>query len=162
MAGNLSEADPKTHASVSDGRASPEVFVVLILTLSRGITRRCLLTLADCSKVVWVRQRIEKSKLQPLVSFTRLLFMVSLGFPGGSVVKILPADAGGESSVPGSGRSSRKRRWQATPVFLPGKPHEQGSPEGHGARGCRRGEPSLTTKQQQRSVYIFQTEQGDG
>ena len=34
--------------------------------------------------------------------------MVSLGFPGGSVAEILPAHAGDEGSVPGSGRSPGK------------------------------------------------------
>ena len=34
--------------------------------------------------------------------------MYILGFPGGSVVKSLPANAGDTGSIPGSGRSPRE------------------------------------------------------
>ena len=47
----------------------------------------------------------------------------SLHFPGGSVVKNLPANAGGSGdtgSMPGLGRSPGEGR-QPTPVFLPGE-----------------------------------------
>ena len=46
------------------------------------------------------------------------------GFPGGSVLTKLPASAGATgdaSSIPGLGRSPRRRKWQPTPVFLPGE-----------------------------------------
>ena len=48
------------------------------------------------------------------------------GFPGGSVVKNLPANAGGagdSGSIPGSRRFPWRRKWHPTPVFLPGKSH---------------------------------------
>ena len=51
------------------------------------------------------------------------------GFPHGSVVKNLPANAGDAGSIPGLGEGSRcrfdpwRRAWQPTPVFLPGKSH---------------------------------------
>ena len=48
---------------------------------------------------------------------------------GGAVVKNPPANAGDEGdigSVPGSGRSWR-RKWQPTPVFLLGESHGQRS-----------------------------------
>ena len=44
------------------------------------------------------------------------------------MVKNLPAsagDAGALSSMPGSGRFPWRRKWQSTPVFLPGKSHGQ-------------------------------------
>ena len=44
------------------------------------------------------------------------------GFPGGSVVKNLPANAGAIRNVglsPGLGRFPWRRAWQPTPVFLP-------------------------------------------
>ena len=44
-----------------------------------------------------------------------------LGFPGDSVVKNPPANAGDVSSIPGSGRFLWRRKWQPTAVFLPGK-----------------------------------------
>ena len=47
-------------------------------------------------------------------------------FPDSSTVKNLPANAGDLCSIPGSGRSWG-RKWQTTPVFLPGKSHGQRS-----------------------------------
>ena len=57
-------------------------------------------------------------------------------FPGGSVVKTLPANAGAareEGSIAGSGRSHCK--WQTTPVFFPERPHVQRSLEGYSPWG---------------------------
>ena len=51
-----------------------------------------------------------------------------MGFPGGSALKNLPAsaeDAGNTGSIPGSGRFPWRRKWQLTPVCLPGKSHGQ-------------------------------------
>ena len=55
--------------------------------------------------------------------------IVRQGFPGGSVVKNLPANAGDASSVPGLGRSPGEGRgkWQPTPVFFPGNPMDRGA-----------------------------------
>ena len=47
------------------------------------------------------------------------------GFPGGSVVMNLPANAGGMGSIPG--KVSWRRKWQPTPVFLPGVSHGRGA-----------------------------------
>ena len=57
-------------------------------------------------------------------------------FPGGSMVKTLPANAGAtreEGSIPGSGRSHCK--WQTTPVLLPERSHVQRSLEGYSPWG---------------------------
>ena len=54
-----------------------------------------------------------------------------LGFPGGSVVKNLPAKARDLGLIPGLGRSPRRRKEQTTPVFLPGKPPGQRSLVGY-------------------------------
>ena len=46
------------------------------------------------------------------------------GFPGGTVVKNLPANAADKRDsdlIPGLGRSLGVGKWQSTPVFLPGK-----------------------------------------
>ena len=54
----------------------------------------------------------------------------SEGFPGGSVVKNPPPNAGharDTGSVPGSGRFPWRRTWQPTAVFLPGEFHGQRS-----------------------------------
>ena len=55
------------------------------------------------------------------------------GFPSGSVVKILPANAGDPDSSPGRliGKIPWRRKWQPTPVFLPGKFHGQRSLAGY-------------------------------
>ena len=56
------------------------------------------------------------------------------GFPGGPVVKNLPADAGdvkGVGSIPRLGRFPWRRKWQPTPVFLLGKSHEHRSLVGY-------------------------------
>ena len=43
-----------------------------------------------------------------------------MGFLGGSMLKNLPASAGGMSSTHDPGRFPWKRKWQPTPVVLPG------------------------------------------
>ena len=54
------------------------------------------------------------------------------GFPGGSVVKNPPANAGDVGSIPGSnpwvGKMPWRRKWQHTPVFL--------TRNSHGPRGA--------------------------
>ena len=45
------------------------------------------------------------------------------GFPGGSEVKVSAWNAGDLGSIPGSGRFPRRRKWQPTPVLLPGESH---------------------------------------
>ena len=47
------------------------------------------------------------------------------GFPDGSVVKNLPANAGDSGLIPGVGKIPCRREWQPTPVSLPGKSHGQ-------------------------------------
>ena len=42
-----------------------------------------------------------------------------------------------------------RRKWQPTPVFLPGKSHGQRSPAGHNPWGPKRVEHDLATQQQQ-------------
>ena len=57
-----------------------------------------------------------------------------VGFPGGRIVKNLPANVGDARDtglIPGSGRFSWSRKWQPTPVFLLGKFHEQRSLAGY-------------------------------
>ena len=52
---------------------------------------------------------------------------ISRGFPGDSVVKNLPANAGDVGSIPRLGTFPWRRKWQPTLVFLPGKSHAQRS-----------------------------------
>ena len=44
-------------------------------------------------------------------------------FPGGSDGKVSAYNAGDLGSIPGSGRFPWRRKWQPTPVLLPGKSH---------------------------------------
>ena len=59
------------------------------------------------------------------------------GFPGGLVVKNPPANAGdaGHGFDPWTGKIPWKRKWQPTPLFLPGKSHGQRSLVGYSPRG---------------------------
>ena len=50
-----------------------------------------------------------------------------MGFPGGSVVKNLPADEEDTDSVPGPGRSPGEGNGKLTLVFLPGNPMDRGA-----------------------------------
>ena len=56
-----------------------------------------------------------------------------MGFPDGSVVKNPPASAGGErlGFSPWVGKFPWRRKWQPTPVFVPGKSCEQRSLAGY-------------------------------
>ena len=60
-----------------------------------------------------------------------------MDFPDGSAVKSLPANAGDKSSIPGSGRLPWRRKWQPTPVFLPGKSQGQRNLAGYSLWGQR-------------------------
>ena len=54
-----------------------------------------------------------------------MLFTYSLGFPGCSVVKSQPANAGDGGSIPESGRSPWRGKRQPTLILLPGESHGQ-------------------------------------
>ena len=70
------------------------------------------------------------------------------GFPGGSVVKNLPDNAGDAGSVPGWGRASGKEM-QLTPYSCLGNPEDRGSwgATVHGV--AKESRHNLVTKQQQ-------------
>ena len=65
--------------------------------------------------------------------------MLSLDFPGGSVVKNLPASVGdtGDSDSICVGKMPWRRKWQPSPVFLPGESHGERSLEGYSPCGHR-------------------------
>ena len=54
-----------------------------------------------------------------------------MGFPGGSVVKNPPANTEDTGSIPRSKTIPSRRKWQPTPVFLPGKSHGERSLAGY-------------------------------
>ena len=55
------------------------------------------------------------------------MIMVSLGFPGGSVVKIPPASAGDVSLIPGWGRSSGEGNGNPLQYSSLGNPIDRGA-----------------------------------
>ena len=65
-------------------------------------------------------------------------------FPGGSVGKVSAYDVGDPGSNPGLGKISWRRKWQPTPVFLPGKSHGRKSLIGYSSWGRKE---SDTTEQ---------------
>ena len=67
------------------------------------------------------------------------------GFPGGSVVKNLPASARDVGLILGSGRSPGEGNGNPTPVFVPGKVHGQRSLAGYSPWGLQE-EPLDTTQ----------------
>ena len=62
------------------------------------------------------------------------------GFPGGASGKEPPGNAGvarDTGLIPGSGRLPWRRKWQPSPVFLPGESHGQRSLGGYSPQGCK-------------------------
>ena len=54
-----------------------------------------------------------------------------LGFPGSSGVKNLPANTGDTGFITWIEKIPWRRKWQPTPIFLPGKSHGQRSLVGY-------------------------------
>ena len=59
------------------------------------------------------------------------------GFPCGSLVKNLPANAGDMGSTPGQ-KDPLGKEWQPTPVFLSGEPHGERSLVCYSPWGCKK------------------------
>ena len=115
-----------------------EIYSVLLLidlwlSFSRCISISASWTLSSCFPHANLKMYFQCYIKRAIVS-TR-------GFPGGAVVKNLPAKAGdsrdAESLIPGSGRSPWIRKWQPTPVFLPGKSHGQRSLAEWSPQSCK-------------------------
>ena len=66
-----------------------------------------------------------------------LIYLSSIygGFPGGSVVMNLPDNAKRHRFYPWVGKTSWRRKWQPTPVFLTGESHGQRSLAGYSPQG---------------------------
>jgi len=61
----------------------------------------------------------------------------SFGFPGGSVVKNPPANAGDLGLNPWVGNIPWRRKQQLSPAFLPGKSHGQRNLVGYSSWLCK-------------------------
>ena len=115
---------------------------------SKHKAKLCLFFTSTCSahlshylwqEKICLRWSIVK-KTVPLATeqMLNLLYLaVSLyrGFPGGSEVKASACNAGDLGSIPGSGRFPWRRKWQPTPVFLPGESHRRRSLVGYTVHG---------------------------
>ena len=91
-------------------------------------------------KIPWTEEpdRLQSMGSQSRTRLSNFTFIYPLpiqGFPGGSEVKASACKAGDLGSIPGSGRSPWRRKWQPAPVFLPGEPHGQKSLVGYSPRG---------------------------
>ena len=74
-------------------------------------------------------------------------------FPGGSDDKESNCNAGDLGSIPGSGRSWR-RKWQPIPEFLPGKSHGQRSLAGYSPRGWKELDTTSWLKKNNKNIHI--------
>ena len=95
----------------------------------------------------------------PSGSFILLFASAKKGnFPHGSVIKNLPAntgDTGDVASVPVSGIPQRKK-WQPTPVFLPGKFHGQRNLVGYSPRDHKESGDNLATEHTRKQIkYVL-------
>ena len=64
-----------------------------------------------------------------------IAYAIWKGFPPSSVSKESACNAEDMGSIPGSGRSPWRRKWQPTPVFLPGESHGQRNLAGYSPWG---------------------------
>ena len=72
----------------------------------------------------------------------------SRGFPGGLVIKNLPANARNireTSLIPGWGKSPEGRTWQPIPVFLSGEANRQRSLAGYSPQGHTKSDTTEAT-----------------
>ena len=102
-----------------------------------------------CVCVVCMNESFQLSTNRSLEHFPELLVFREIhsvvGFPGGSVVKNLPANEGDTGLIPGAGRSPGVGSSNLLQLFLPGKFHGQRSLAGYSPRGGRV-EHDLVTK----------------
>ena len=86
-----------------------------------------------------------------------LHMMYIWGFPGGSVVKNLPAmQETQEMQVQSLGwEDPQRRKWQPTPVFLPGESHGQRSLMGYRLQRVGYNYALDTTKHEHKCIYVM-------
>ena len=87
------------------------------------------------------RERADRGKYK----ITVMMMMISsrhlgkcVAFPGGSDGEASACNAGDLGSIPGSGRSPGGRKWQPTPILLPGKSGGWRSLAGYRSTGLKR------------------------
>ena len=75
-------------------------------------------------------------------------------FPGSSEVKASACNVGDLGSIPGLGRFPWRRKWQPTPVFLPGESHGWRTMVGYSPRGHKESD----TTERLHFTFTFTTE----
>ena len=77
------------------------------------------------------------------------------GSPGSSVVKNLPANAGAMENLGSIPKSEDpwRRKWQPTPILLPGQSHEQRSLVGYSPCGCKESDATEVTQHAKQLVF---------
>ena len=102
----------------------------------------------------WDTQMLNHSRLMAASNIYLIFHFLILpqSFP---VVKNSPANSRDVGSIPGMGRFPWRRKWQPTPVFLPGKSHGQRSLVDYSPWSCKQSDTtkwlsthSLTTETQ--------------
>ena len=82
-------------------------------------------------------------KIPPLSN--SLMHAYGRGFPGGIVVKnLLTRRCRGPGFSPWVRKFPWRRKWQPTPVFLPGEFHGQGRLAGYSPQGCKELDTTVT------------------
>ena len=74
-------------------------------------------------------------------------------FPDGSVVANPPVNAGHIYLIPGVGEIPWNKKWQPTPVFLPGKFHGERNLVGYSPWGCKESDTTERLTQTHSSNY---------
>ena len=87
----------------------------------------------------------------PFIVFLFARAILFMSFPGGSVVKNPPAMQETRFN-PWVGKILGGRKWQPSPVFLPGKSHRQRSLVGYSPWGCK--EYDMTEQLKQHSIHM--------
>ena len=75
--------------------------------------------------------------LLSLVKYLPLDLGSTWGCPGGLDSKEIACNTGDPGLIPGGVKIPWRRKWQATPVFLPGESHGQRSLVGYSPWGCK-------------------------
>ena len=112
---------------------------------------------------VWLEFLLEVTKYSGI----RQWLWLRNGFPGGAMIKNLPANAGGERDIrssgfnPWVGKIPWRRRWQPTPVLLPRKCHGQRIQVCY-VHGVTKSQTWLRTRQQQTTKMATELRQEGG
>ena len=97
--------------------------------------------------IIWWQWTFTEQWLKWWALFLSMFYMLVWGFPGGS--KESTCQSRRCRFDPWVRKTPWRGKWQATPLFLPGKSHGRRSLAGYSPWGCSRVEHNVETKQQQ-------------